>query len=127
MTPKDLAVKDMKEDLSKENKSFLAFHNELNPVMRKIVSSQIRKQVSITNPFNMPVRHKTQLMARCFFCKVKLNLKTTASIMKVNKFFKNLFSNFMENLLLLIAGLIMAVALLSIICGDGTKGLCDLL
>ena len=47
--------------------------------------------------------------------------------MKVNNFYKNLFSNFMENLLLLIAGLIMAVALLSIICGDGTKGLCDLL
>ena len=69
MTPKDLAVKDMKEDLSKENKSFLAFHNELNPVMRKIVSNQIKEQIEITDPFNLPVRHKKQLVARCFFCK----------------------------------------------------------
>jgi len=75
MTPKDLAVKDIKDDLMKENKAFLAFHNELNPAMRKIVSSQIREQVSITNPFNMPVRHKTQLMARCFFCKGKVKLE----------------------------------------------------
>ena len=74
MTPKDLAVKDIKDDLMKENKAFLAFHNELNPAMRKIVSSQIREQVSITNPFNMPVRHKTQLMARCFFCKGQVEL-----------------------------------------------------
>ena len=75
MTPKDLAVKDMKEDLRRQNKSFLAFHNELNPVMRKIVSSQIREQVSITNLFNMPIRHKTQLMARCFFCKGKVKFE----------------------------------------------------
>lgn len=33
----------------------------------------------------------------------------------------------MENLLLLIASLIMAAALLAIICGDGNKGLADLL
>ena len=47
--------------------------------------------------------------------------------MKVSNFYKNLFYNFIENLLILIAGLIMAVALLAIICGDGAKGLCDLL
>ena len=75
MTPKDLAVKDIKDDLMKENKAFLAFHNELNPAIRRIVSSQIREQVSITNPFNMPIRHKTQLMARCFFCKGEVKLE----------------------------------------------------
>ena len=69
MTPKDLAVKDMKDDLSKENRSFLAFHNELNPAMRRLVSKQIKKQIEMTNPLNMPVRHKHQLIARCFFCK----------------------------------------------------------
>lgn len=74
MTPKDLAVRDMQEDLNRQNKSFLAFYNELNPAIRKIVSSQIREQISITNPFNMPVRHKTQLMARCFFCKGQVEL-----------------------------------------------------
>lgn len=75
MTPKDLAVRDIKNDLNRQGKTFLAFHNELNPAMRKIVSSQIREQVSITNPFNMPVRHKTQLMARCFFCKGKVKFE----------------------------------------------------
>ena len=75
MTPKDLAVRDIQNDLNKQGKSFLAFHNELNPAMRKIVSSQIREQVSITNPFNMPVRHKTQLMARCFFANGQVKLE----------------------------------------------------
>ena len=75
MTPKDLAVQDMREDLNRQNKSLLAFHNELNPAMRKIVFSQIKEQVSITNPFNMPVRHKTQLMARCFFANGQVKLE----------------------------------------------------
>ena len=75
MTPKDLAVQDIQNDLSKQGKSFLAFHNELNPAMRKIVFSQIKEQVSITNPFNMPVRHRRELMARCFFAKGKVILE----------------------------------------------------
>ena len=68
MTPKDFAVRDIKEELKKQNKSFLAFHNELNPTIRGIVLSQIKEQVSITNPLNMPKRSKSQLVARCFFC-----------------------------------------------------------
>ena len=75
MTPKDLAVQDIQNDLSKQGKAFLAFHNELNPVMRKIVFSQIKEQISITNPFNMPVRHKTQLIARCFFANGQVKLE----------------------------------------------------
>lgn len=75
MTPKDLAVRDIQNDLNRQGKTFLAFHNELNPSMRKIVSSQIKEQVSITNPFNMPVKHKFQLMARCFFCKGKVKFE----------------------------------------------------
>lgn len=75
MTPKDLAVRDIQNDLSKQGKTFLAFHNELNPAMRKIVASQIKRQVSITNPLNMPVRHKVQLEARCFFCKGKVKFE----------------------------------------------------
>lgn len=47
--------------------------------------------------------------------------------MRINDFYKDLFHNFMENLLILLAGIMLAVALLAIICGDGTKGLCDLL
>ena len=82
MSPKDLAVRDIKEDLRNQNKSFLAFHNELNPAMRKIVSSQIKEQVSITNPFNMPVRHKTQLMARCFFANGQVRLENYSKYYK---------------------------------------------
>ena len=33
----------------------------------------------------------------------------------------------MENLLILIAGLVFAIALLATICGDGNKGIVDLL
>ena len=47
--------------------------------------------------------------------------------MKINSFYKHLLHNFLENLLILIAGLIFAIALLATICGDGDKGLCDLL
>jgi len=83
MTPKDLAVRDIYNDLSKQGKSFLAFHNELNPAIRKIVSSQIREQVSITNPFNLPVRHKSQLIARCFFCKGNVQYEN------YNKYYEN--------------------------------------
>jgi len=75
MTPKDLAVRDIQNDLNRQGKTFLAFHDELNPAMRKIVSSQIKEQISITNPFNLPVRHKSQLIARCFFCKGGIKLE----------------------------------------------------
>lgn len=75
MTPKDLAVRDIQNDLSKQGKSFLAFHNELNPAMRKIVSSQIKEQIAMTDPFKLPIRYKSQLMARCFFCKGKVKLE----------------------------------------------------
>ena len=58
---------------------------------------------------------------------VRLNLKITANIMKVSNFYKNLFYNFVENLLVLIVGLIVAVALLATVCSDGNKGIVDLL
>ena len=57
----------------------------------------------------------------------KLNSLTTASTMQINDFYKKLFYNFIENLFVIIAGLIIAAALWAIICGDGDKGLADLL
>jgi len=68
MTPKDLAVQDIQNDLNKQGKSFLAFHNELNSIMRKLVFTQIKEQISLTSPFNIPVRYKKELIASCFFC-----------------------------------------------------------
>ena len=58
---------------------------------------------------------------------VRLNLKITANTMKINKFYKDLFYRFMENLLILLAGILFAIVLLATICGDGDKGLLDLL
>lgn len=80
MTPKDVAEREMKEELKRQNKSFLAFHNELNPVMRRLVSSQIKQQLSI-NPFTP--RHKSQLIARCFFCKGNVEYEN------YNKYYEN--------------------------------------
>ena len=75
MSPKDLAVKDIKEDLRKQNKSFLAFHNELNPAIRKLVFSQIKEQVNITNPSKIHTKHRSQLIARCFFANGQVKLE----------------------------------------------------
>lgn len=67
MTPKELAVQDMKNDLNKQGKSFLAFHNELNPIIRKLVSTQIKEQIKLAAP--RPVAYRREIMARCLFCK----------------------------------------------------------
>lgn len=47
-TPKQQAILDIKEDLAKNHKCFIAFRNELNPVMRHLVSIQIHMQMSVT-------------------------------------------------------------------------------
>lgn len=62
MSVKEIAIKDIREELSKEGKSFLAFHKELNPIMRKLVKQQLFEQGY------RPKTRKTQLMAHCFFC-----------------------------------------------------------
>lgn len=47
--------------------------------------------------------------------------------MQIDNFYKELFYRFMENLLILLAGIVFAIALLATICGDGNKGIVDLL
>ena len=54
-------------------------------------------------------------------------MKITANTMKTNNFYKNLLYNFVENLLILIAGMIFVISFLATMCGDGDKGLFDLL
>jgi len=44
MSIREIAIKDIREDLRKEGKSFLAFHRELNPVMNELVKNQIKAQ-----------------------------------------------------------------------------------
>lgn len=74
MTARQQAEKDIRKDLSRQGKCFLAFRSELNPVMRHLVRQYLREQ-SIARPFTSPSRTNSQLVARCFFCngEVKLN------------------------------------------------------
>ena len=53
MSARTQAIQDMIPELKKRNKSFIAFRRELNPVMRKLVSQQIKEQQSIT-PLSIP-------------------------------------------------------------------------
>ena len=66
MSARTQAIQDMMPELKKRNKSFIAFRRELNPVMRKLVSQQIKEQQSIT-PFSTPTHSTSQLIAHCFF------------------------------------------------------------
>lgn len=48
MTPKrqarEQAIKDIKEELEREHKAFIAFRKELNPVMNELVKEQLQEQ-----------------------------------------------------------------------------------
>lgn len=44
MTAKEKAIEDIKEDLIRESRSFLAFRRKLDPVMKKMVSDYIELQ-----------------------------------------------------------------------------------
>ena len=48
MTAKEQALKDIKDELKREHKAFIAFKSELNPIMRKLVSEQIKEQKKIS-------------------------------------------------------------------------------
>ena len=47
MSAKEKAIQDIKEDLKKEKKVFLAFINDLNPIMDSLVKNQIQQQANI--------------------------------------------------------------------------------
>ena len=44
MSVKDQAIQDIKDELAKEGKSFLAFRKNLNPIMRALVKEQLSEQ-----------------------------------------------------------------------------------
>lgn len=46
MNVKEQAVMDIQEELSRQGKSFIAFHNELDEVMEEIVNNLIKEQES---------------------------------------------------------------------------------
>ena len=47
MSAKQQAVRDIREALAKANKAFIAFHSELNPIMRELVREQLEAQKSL--------------------------------------------------------------------------------
>lgn len=46
MSVREQAVMDIQEELSRQGKSFLAFHSELDEVMDELVNNQIKAQES---------------------------------------------------------------------------------
>ena len=74
---KQQAILDIKEDLKRNHKCFLAFHSELDPVMESLVNQQIKAQ-STTHHNPLPSLHKatktnSQLVAHCFFAKGEIH------------------------------------------------------
>lgn len=63
MTAKQQAMEDIKNDLLEHGKCFIAFKSELNPIMRKLVSEQLKAQKKVHAP------KKVQHVAHCFFVK----------------------------------------------------------
>lgn len=49
MSAKQQAILDIKKDLEKQGKCFIAFKSELNPVMNKLVNRQIKAQKKCRN------------------------------------------------------------------------------
>jgi len=68
MSTKELAIKDIKDDLAKHGKCFIAFRKELNPTMDLLVKRQIEQQQSLF-PANPLLKAKSQLVATCLFSK----------------------------------------------------------
>ena len=75
MSAKEQAVLDIMADLKNQNKCFIAFRKELNPIMRKLVSYQIKQQKEMANPLNFHPHTHSQLIARCFFAKGEVKLE----------------------------------------------------
>lgn len=48
MTARQQALKDIKDDLKKSGKSFIAFRSELNPAMQELVKEQLKEQRKIS-------------------------------------------------------------------------------
>lgn len=44
MSVREIATKDIQEELSRQGKCFLAFHSELDPVMDKIVENELKRR-----------------------------------------------------------------------------------
>lgn len=82
MSAKEIAEQDIREDLKKQSKCFLAFRSELNPVMRRLVREQLHEQMALQHPVR-PSHTNSQLVAHCF-----LTVSGEARLMNYSKYYK---------------------------------------
>ena len=61
MTAKTAALQDIKDELEKEQKTFIPFLTVLNPIMGSLVDAQLKKQ----GVKRIPSRKSGQLVAHC--------------------------------------------------------------
>lgn len=61
MTAKQQALKDIQDELEKEQKTFIPFITVLNPIMGQLVDEQLKMQ----GVKRIPSRKRGQLMAHC--------------------------------------------------------------
>lgn len=69
MSVRDYAVQDIQDELARNGRCFIAFHNELNPVIGRLVTSHIESQKKLSGLFQPHSKANAQLVASCFFCK----------------------------------------------------------
>ena len=68
MSAREIALRDIQDDLNKENKQFINFRSNLNSVMRRLVSNHIKQQqCKSSNSLWAYSKANSQLVARCLF------------------------------------------------------------
>ena len=82
MTARDKATQDIREDLMHQNKCFIAFKSELNPIMRRLVREQLREQNKLPH-YSRPNRSNSRLIAHCCF----IAASNTATLSNYQKYY----------------------------------------
>lgn len=66
MTAKQIAIQDIKNEFKLSGKTFLAYKQELNGIMRKLVSNQIKEQKKVAfTLFSYVPKANCQIVAQC--------------------------------------------------------------
>lgn len=79
MTAKTAALQDIKDELEKEQKTFIPFLVGLNPIMGSLVDAQLKKQ----GVKRIPSRSRGQLVAHCLCLS-----KTEVEYSNYNKYYE---------------------------------------
>lgn len=69
MTAKQQALKDIHNDLREQGKAFIAYHRELNQVMRQLVSDHLKQQKKKDKGLFPTTLRNYRHIAKCFLTK----------------------------------------------------------